>query len=201
MEWIAVIAYLVDLLATFLSQLSYVFMKKGMIKVENTGLNGTKKKTGILTKEWIAGFITMVIASLIHVAALPFCDLVVLSTNSSTGILFADILSIAYLGERFIWKYDGPAIFFLIVGSLAIVLLSNYDETTYTPDDIKALLWSQKTLVFTLILVSFTVLTVVQFVWHLKQLKRFNAHCNLWLSNELTRMLGLEEDQKAKSYA
>ena len=142
MNWIAIIAYLVDLTGTFLGHVAYILMKKGMIEVENSGLNGSKKKIPFFTCSWIAGFFVLALGSIIHVVVLPFCDLVVLSTNSSIGILIADVLSVIYLNERVVWAYDITAISLIISGSLTIVLLSNYDETRYTPDDIKALLFS-----------------------------------------------------------
>ena len=143
-------------------------MKKGMIKVENSGLNGTKKKIPFFTCEWLTGFIVLIVASLIHVACLPFCDLVVLSTNTSIGIVINNILSVIYLGEKVVWKFDIVAISLICFGSLLIVLFSKYDEVKYTPDDVKELLWSPTTYVFMGLFLVFTVFTVIQFIWHLR---------------------------------
>ena len=161
MNWVAVIAYLIDLIGTFLAQVAYILMKKGMIQVENSGMNGSKKKIPFFTCYWIVGFLVLGIGSLIHVAALPFCDLVVLSTNSSIGILMNNVLSVIYLDERVVWSYDVIAISLIIGGSLTIILLSNYDTATYTPADIRALLWSTQTLVFTSVFFFFTLLTII----------------------------------------
>ena len=181
MKGTAVIAYLIDMVATFMAQVAYLLMKKGMIEVENSGLNGGKKKIPFFTCKWLTGFLCLAIGSLVHVACLPFCDLVVLSTNSSVGIVFNSILSVIYLGETVVWRYDLVAYTLIIGGSLMIVLLSSYEEQEYTPDDIKALLWSDTTLVFFLIFVVFTVLTIIQYFWHTRELKKFNALANQWL--------------------
>ena len=161
MNWVPVIAYLVDLFGTFLGTIAYILMKKGMIEVENSGLNGSKKKIPFFTCTWITGFLVLGIASIIHVAALPFCDLVVLSTNSSIGILMNNILSVMFLNERVVWSYDIIAISLIISGCLTIVLLSNYSTTTYTPDDIKDLIFSVHTTVFMIILFIFITVTLI----------------------------------------
>ena len=38
----SIIAIIADFIATFLAQVGYIMMKKGMIKVEQSGLNGGK---------------------------------------------------------------------------------------------------------------------------------------------------------------
>ena len=200
MNWVPVIAYLVDLVATFLSELSYILMKKGMMKVEKTGLNGTKKKSGFCTWEWLSGWGCLTIASLVHISCLPFCDLVVLSTNSAIAIVLNDILSVAYLGEKVVWAYDVTACSLIVAGSLAIVFLSSYSETTYTPDDIKALLWSSQTLAFAIFFLIYSIFSLIQFTWHKKQLSKFNKLANTWLDSNLVEM-SRSEDPKQKSFA
>ena len=175
MSWAAIIAYIIDFLGTFGGQVAYILMKKGMIKVENSGLNGTKKKIPFFTCEWLSGFVVLTVASLIHVACLPFCDLVLLSTNTSIGIIINNILSVIYLKEQVVWKFDIIAISLICFGSLLIVLLSKYDEVKYTPDEVKDLIWSTTTYVFMILFVIFTVFTIIQFVWHLRQIKKFNT--------------------------
>jgi len=161
MIWVALTAYLIDLVATFFGQYAYILMKKGMIKVENTGLNGTKKKSGFCTCEWLSGIAILAVASGVHVAALPYCDLVVLSTSTSLGIVFNNILSVICLGEKVVWVYDVTAVSLIIGGSLVIVFLSSYEETTYTPDEIRILLFSTTSLVFAIMAIVFSILTVV----------------------------------------
>lgn len=85
----------------------------------------------------------------------------VLSTNSSIAIVINNVLSVIYLDEKVVWAYDVTAVTLIIVGSLVIVFLSDYSETTYTPEDIRALLFSTQTLVFTVTLIIFAILTVI----------------------------------------
>ena len=160
MNWVAIIAYLIDVFGTFLGQFSYILMKKANTKVEQSGLNGTKKKIVFFTCEWLLGFAMLTVGSIIHVAVLPFCDLVVLTTNASLGILMNNIMAVIYLNEKIVWSYDAPAITLIIGGSLTIILLSSYEETEYTPDVIKELLWSSTTLIYFLCFVGLIAATV-----------------------------------------
>ena len=187
-NWVAITAYLIDLVGTFVGQVAYILMKKGMIEVENSGLNGSKKKIPFFTCTWLIGFGCLIVASIVHVSALPFCDLVLLSTTTSVGILMNNILSVIYLDERLVWSYDIIAISLIIGGSLTIVLLSDYSETTFTPDDIRDLIFSEHTLVFVIVLLVFIVFTIAQFIWHRKQLAKFNALANVWLIGKLDLM-------------
>jgi len=66
----------------------------------------------------------MTAGSIIHVLVLPFCDLVVLSTITALGIVNSNFISVIYLKEKVVWKYDGPATFLIISGSILIVSLS-----------------------------------------------------------------------------
>ena len=166
MKWVVIGAYLLDVLGIFTSQVAYIMMKKATIKVENSGLNGGKRKNPFLTCLWISGLLMLGLGSIFHLFALPFVDLVVLSTNYSISIVISNILSVIYLGEKVVWKYDITAVALMIGGSLTIVCLSNYDDTTYTPSVINDLLWSTSTLVFMIIFFAFIFFTVVQFIWH-----------------------------------
>lgn len=123
----------------------------------------------------------MLVGSIIHVAVLPFCDLVVLSTGTAWGIVFNNIMSVKYLGESFVWSYDGPAFALIIGGSLAIVFLSDYSESKFTPAQIRELIFSRTTLVFVILYLVVTISTVIQYFWHKKQIANFNESANVWL--------------------
>ena len=150
MNWLAIGAFLIDCCASFLVAVSYIAMKKGFIKVEHSGLNGTKRRNPYFTCEWIVGFLMLVVGSVIHVVVLPFVDLVILSTGTSIAIVMNTLLSVLYLGEKFVPRYDITAFSLIIVGSLAIVIMSDYSETTFTPDRIKELISSAQTIIFML---------------------------------------------------
>jgi len=82
------------------------------------------------------------LSAAVHGGTMPFCDLVLLSTLTAAGIVISEILSIKYLGEKFIFKYDMPSLALIILGCTTIVALSNQEETKYSPDRIKDLLTS-----------------------------------------------------------
>ena len=90
--------------------------------------------------------------------ALPYADLVLISTNSITAIIFNTFLAVRCLGEKFVYKYDLPAFGFMGTGAITIVLLSSTTEKVFTKDMIIEMLTSNKTLYFglgTLILIIF----------------------------------------------
>ena len=90
----------------------------------------------------------MAIGSVIHVIVLPFVDLVILSTGTGISIFLNTLLAVFYLGERFKPKYDVPAFILIIGGCIAIVLLSDFSDTEYTPEDIERLIISTPSLIF-----------------------------------------------------
>ena len=51
-----------------------------------------------------------------------------LTANSATAIIVAAIFAMCFLNETWMWKYDLPAIIFLILGSVTIVLQSNTED-------------------------------------------------------------------------
>ena len=65
---------------------------------------------------------------------LAYADLVLISTNMIAGIIFNTFLSIRFLGEKFLWKYDLPAFALMATGAITIVLLADTDEKLFTPD-------------------------------------------------------------------
>ena len=70
------------------------------------------------------GFACVIIGSLLNLVALPFCDLVLISTTVGIAIVVNNLVAMWWLGEKMIWKYDVPAFILVVGGSTAIVLLS-----------------------------------------------------------------------------
>ena len=101
---VAVLAYIVHQIGTFLNSAAYIYQKVGFMEVEKTGLNGTKKKLPFCTSQWLKGFLLMFVGSILHLVVLPFCELVLLSTSSATLIIFNTILSVYFLDEKFSWR-------------------------------------------------------------------------------------------------
>ena len=69
---------------------------------------------------------------------LPFADLVLLASNSATAIIGSSLLSICLLGERFLWKYDLTAMFFIILGCTLSIVQSNKIRDDRNMDEIIA---------------------------------------------------------------
>ena len=131
----------------------------------------------------------MTVGSIINVAVLPYCELVVLSTVGVLGILINNALSVIFLGEKMIWRYDLPAILLILTGCLTVVLLSDYSSEKYTPDRIVDLLLSTPTIVFFSVTFVFVIFTIVQYCWHIKMLANFNAKANNFLQQKIEEML------------
>ena len=69
-----------------------------------------------------------------HVFALPYTSLVLITASMVLGIVFNTLLSIRFLGEQFIWKYDLPALSLLCLGALFLTLFSVPEEQLMTYD-------------------------------------------------------------------
>ena len=131
--------------------------------MENTGLNGTKRKIPFFTCRWLVGFALLVVGSILHVAALPFASLVVLSTSTATSIIFNNLLAVFYLGEIFNWKVDSVAYTLIIGGCLAIILVTPEDDSDYDPAKIKSLILSTDSAILVSIHLILAVGTIFQF--------------------------------------
>lgn len=74
----------------------------------------------------------MIVAALLHILALAFADLTLLSCNACTGIIANVVISTRYLGERFDPKFDLAGLSLIGVGCTLIVLLSNKEKQELT---------------------------------------------------------------------
>ena len=131
--------------------------------MENTGLNGTKRKIPFFTCRWLVGFALLIVGSILHVAALPFASLVVLSTSTATSIIFNNLLAVFYLGEIFNWRVDSIAYTLIIGGCLAIILVTPEDDTDYDPAKIKSLILSTDSAILVSIHLILAVGTIFQY--------------------------------------
>ena len=71
-----------------------------------------------------------------------------LTANSATAIIVAAVFAMCFLNETWIWRYDLPAIVFLILGSVTIVLQSNTEDKSYSSTQIKSLFLDTQGLIF-----------------------------------------------------
>ena len=67
----------------------------------------------------------------------PFADMVLLSFNAATAILFQVVLARVFLKEVLVWKYDLPALTLIILGSTCIILTANFSEAELTVESLK----------------------------------------------------------------
>ena len=78
MNLVSLLAFLSDVLATFVCQAAYVLQKRALIANENDGLNGGKRESPFCSKTYLMGFALLFIGSVWHIVVLPFCDIVLL---------------------------------------------------------------------------------------------------------------------------
>ena len=103
----------------------------------------------------------MAFGGVLQFLALPFADLVLISTNSIAAIIFNTFLSIRYLEEKFIWKYDVPAFSFMGLGGVVIVMMAKTDDRKYSPEQIKQLLTMPGSVTCTIVGLISLVLTLI----------------------------------------
>ena len=77
-----------------------------------------------------------------------FADIVLLSFNAATAIVFQILLSIIFLKEVIIWRFDLPALTLIICGSCCIILTANFADLTLTVQLMKDHLTSGKSIAF-----------------------------------------------------
>ena len=88
----------------------------------------------------VCGLAMVIIGSLGHFVALPFCDLTLIACNAGSGVIFNIVIATKYLGEKFSAKYDIAAVCCVAIGTLIIVLLSNKEQQVFTVPTILELL-------------------------------------------------------------
>ena len=115
------VVLLIDNVATFLGQIALILMKE---------VNNSKSK-GFL---WLSGLILLILSSVIHVAVLPYADLVLLSSSSATAILFGILLSVYWLGETFDFHFDLPGVMLTCAGCVTTVAFANTSVQDLTLD-------------------------------------------------------------------
>ena len=111
---------------------------------------------------------------------MPYADLVLISTNSITAILFNTFLSVKYLDEKFIWKYDVPAYSLMAIGAIVIVLQASASQEKFTPEEIRTMLLSFSSMLSTSIGFAFLLATLIYMRLFLQQIKKFEVDIDEW---------------------
>ena len=110
------------------------------------------------------------LAAIVHASMTAFADIVLLSFNAATAIVFHVILSMIFLKEKIICKFDLPALMLIIAGSACIILTANFSELTSTVAILKDHLTSGKSIAFfacTFTLLNFTFFVVSRMLQNL----------------------------------
>ena len=184
MKSTSIIAYFIDLFATFFGQVGYLLMKKALLAHE---ANGSDKKwwAPYISWKYLLGFFLLGFSAVVHGAVLPYADLVLLSTLTAVGIVFSTLLAVRFLQEKFICKYDLPSFTLIIMGCTAIVCLSNQEEKEYTPETIKALIKSTQYIVFIIFYFTLAISSFLTFKWVMNNVNKFNLKANAWMNTLL----------------
>ena len=150
---VAILAYLGHLFGTLLVKVGLLFQKKTHINREKTlkneeDLPSDTKRPFYCHPMWLAGGGIIVLGGVIQFLVLPYADLVLISTNMISGIIFNTLISIKFLNEQFLCKYDFPALGMMSIGALIIVLIAKPNERMYTKDEMVELLTSPQSIAF-----------------------------------------------------
>ena len=97
---------------------------------------------------WFSGLLLVIVSSVIHVAVLPYADLVLLSSSSATAILFGILLSVYMLGEKFDLRYDLPGVMLTCAGCVTTVAFANTVEQSFTLDSLAMMLLAPKAIFY-----------------------------------------------------
>lgn len=153
------LALVIDNFAVFLGQFGQIFMKEGNIN---------KQKLKV-----VIGVIIMTIASILRIAVLPYADLVILSCSSATGIIFAIILSVTYLREKFVVSKDLPAILLILCGCITTVIFSNKKDQDYAWSEVRGLVFSREVFAYCLALCLNLTFSIASFFKLRQELRKF----------------------------
>ena len=113
-----IFAFLGDLFATFLSQVSYLLMKYAHIEAEET------QKSAFCSCRFLSALLCMALAQVFHLGSLPYLPLILVAINSATGIVMGAMLAVVFLKEKIVWRYDLVAFILISAGCTGIVLLT-----------------------------------------------------------------------------
>jgi hypothetical protein len=158
------IALLCDLIGTFCNAYGFLQMKIALQDSEKEDSDGKRKSPWCNARWLLCGFGLILVANIIHIGVLPFCDMSLLTTTCSLAILFNCYLSIKLLGETFSCKYDLTAALLICAGSLLTIFQMNTEfETIYTRVFVQKLLLNWNTLILIFITLAVFVMTRISY--------------------------------------
>jgi len=157
-------------LCTMLNQVSYVMMKQVQIQFENQ-----PNTNSFFQCKWLTAYGLLWISSIITVLIIPYIDLVLISTQGAVAVIFSVILSVFWLKETFILRYDLPALTVIILGSVLMVLLANEKTEPYSLDQLHALTYSPAAIIYLSIYFVLLLLSGIAYKKLISRLSCFHA--------------------------
>ena len=140
--------------------------------------------------KYLLGILVLIIGQVAHLGALPFADLVLLSANGTTAILANALVSIKWLGESFVCKYDLSAWIIITFGATLIVCFSNTKQLEYKPKQIIDLIVSPLFLGTYLVLVALSVAIFFYGARFKKNLRKFENEMKNWADSNKDLVFG-----------
>ena len=124
--------------------------------------------------------ILVVITNLGHFIALCFADLTLIACNTSSAFLMNVGLSIKYLDEKFVWKYDMVAIILVMIGTIMIILLSNKDRQVFTVQSLLETIMEPKSIAYLALTFVGCLSVPILTPYLLKKIRKFEQDCDDW---------------------
>ena len=122
----------------------------------------------------------MLTGVVIHICALPYADMTLLAANSSLAIIGNLFLSIWLFDEKWVTKYDLPALIFIIGGCSSIVTLANKEDIKYNGQAMLDILLAFKAVCFYSFVVCFMIICHVSMKIFEKALRTFEIDADLF---------------------
>lgn len=133
---------------------------------------------------WILGFALLFTGACCHLTAIAFINVVLLSANAATAILVNALLSIYFLGEKFICKFDLIAWSLIIAGNALIIAASLESDRAYTPEEIISILSSPTVIIFLISMMCFLAFSLVFMFQTTRKVRKFNRDAIEWANTQ-----------------
>ena len=170
--WETILAATIDNIFAGLNQAGLILMK---LSLDETA---TRPKF-----TWFTGCVIVIAAAIVHMIALPFADMTLLSTTQATAIIAGVLLSIYWLGESFSYTYDLPALIMMLGGMTALILLANKTVSEFTHKELKALMVGKQAQIYYAIMVLAFLMTVILYCCVMRQLKAFETKAQEYIED------------------
>jgi hypothetical protein len=117
------------------------------------------------------------------VAVLPFADMTLLSTTQATAIIAGVLLSIFWLGEPLVPKYDLPALALMMTGGLYLCFITNKTITFFTTEELGYLMTSKYAIAYYCLMGLTTIFTILSYKCLMKSLGEFETQASEYIGD------------------